>query len=116
MKRLSYRFFFLSLLTEYIKNYPKGGKFIMANKRTLKKSIENICANLFVNAVAFSLYGPTPDKDNADSLAFSIVKLQDNFIRRVSHPEPGMTARAYYKNLWEEFSAQVIEIQDQMSL
>lgn len=93
----------------------KGGIF-MANKRTLKKSIEAICGDLFVNAVAFSLYGPTPDLENAKSLAFSIVKLQDNFIRRVSHPEPGMKAKDYYDNLWTEFCSQVCELQDQISV
>lgn len=88
----------------------------MANKRTLKKSIENICAELFVNAIAFYLYGPTPDKENANSLAFSIANLQDNFIRRVSHPEPGMKAKAYYDQLWKDFCAQVIEIRDQINV
>lgn len=88
----------------------------MANKRTLKKSIEAICADLFVNALAFSLYGPTPDPENAKSLGSSIIKMQDNFIRRISHPEPGMKAKEYYENLWKEFCAQVGEIQDQISI
>ena len=85
------------------------------NKRTLKKRIGAVCAELFVNAVAFSLYGPTPDLENAKSLTFSIVKLQDNYICRVSHPEPGMKAKDYFNNLWEEFTSQVSEIQDQIN-
>ncbi len=115
MKRLPYRFFFLSLLTECIKINNKEVIF-MANKRTLKKSIEAICEDLFVNALAFSLYGPTPDPENAKSLGSSIIKMQDNFIRRISHPEPGMKAKEYYENLWKEFCAQVGEIQDQISI
>ena len=85
------------------------------NKRTLKKRIGAVCAELFVNAVAFSLYGPTPDLENAKSLTFSIVKLQDTYICRVSHPEPGMKAKDYFNNLWEEFTSQVSEIQDQIN-
>jgi hypothetical protein len=42
--------------------------------------------------------------------------MQDNFIRRISHPEPGMKAKEYYENLWKEFCAQVGEIQDQISI
>ena len=65
----------------------------MANKRTLKKSIEAICEDLFVNALAFSLYGPTPDPENAKSLGSSIIKMQDNFIRRISHAHLSPRAR-----------------------
>ena len=86
----------------------------MANKRTLKKAITFICEELFAEGVDISLYGPRPKKD-VEALLFSIVKMQNNYITRVSHPEPGMNAKAYYKDLREKFSAQVSEVLDQLN-
>ncbi len=41
--------------------------------------------------------------------------MEDDFIRRVSHPEPGMLARVYFKDLREKFVAQASEIIDQIN-
>ena len=86
----------------------------MANKRTLKKGINLICADLFAEGVALTLYGPLPKKEG-EALLYSIVKLQNHYITRISHPEPGISAKAYYKDLREKFSAQVSEILDQIN-
>ncbi len=86
----------------------------MANKRSLKKAINQICEELFSEAVAASLYGNTTNKDNADALLVAIIKTQCNYIRRVSHPEPGIAAKVYFKDLREKFAAQASEIADQI--
>ena len=85
----------------------------MANKRTLKRSITLFCEDLLVECVAVSLYGQ--NRDSAEALIFSILKMQDDFIRRISHPEPGMPARVYFKDLREKFTAQAGEIIDQIN-
>ena len=85
----------------------------MANKRSLKRSITLISEELFAECVAASLYGQNPE--SAEALIFSIIKMQDHFIRRISHPEPGIHARVYYKDLREKFAAQVGEIIDQIN-
>ena len=87
----------------------------MANKRTLKRSINLICDELLIECVAASRYGNEKNEDNRDALLYSIVKLQDNFTRRVSHPEPGMAPKQYYKDLKEKFALQVSEIADQIN-
>ena len=87
----------------------------MANKRKLKKRINLICEALFAECVAVSLYGPSPHKENLNAHAFSIVKFQDNAIRRVSHPEPGIPAKKYYNDLREKFAAQVSDVLDQIN-
>lgn len=87
----------------------------MANKRTLKRAINLICEELFTEAIAASLYGNDQHKNNADAVLFSIVKMQANFISRVSHPEPGMSSRTYYQDLREKFSAEVSDIADQIN-
>lgn len=87
----------------------------MANKRSLKKVINLICDELFTECVAASLYGAENNKDNAEALLFSIIKLQSDYVCRVCHPEPGMSAKAYFKDLREKFSAQVSETIDQIN-
>ena len=87
----------------------------MANKRTLKKCINLICEYLFAESVAVSLYGPENDRENAEAVLSSIVKMEDHYIKRISHPEPGIPAKKYYKDLREKFSSQVNEILDQIN-
>ena len=88
----------------------------MANKRILKKKINLICEALFADCVAVSLYGPKGNKDNMEALLFTIVKMQDHYTRRISHPEPGIKPKDYFKDLREKFSAQVSNILDQVDL
>ncbi len=85
----------------------------MANKRSLKRFITLFCEELFTECVAASLYGQ--NRESAEALIFSIVKMQDDFIRRISHPEPGMPANLYFKDLREKFAAQASEIIDQIN-
>ena len=87
----------------------------MANKRSLKRVIHLVCEELFAEGVAVSLYGTETQSESAKSLLYSIIKMEDEFIRRVSHPEPGMKAETYFKDLREKFAAQVSDIVDQMN-
>ena len=86
----------------------------MANKRELKQVINCVCDDLLVEGVAASLYGNDVHKENTEALLYSIVRLQRDFTARVSHPEPGMPPKAYYKDLCEKFAAQVSELADQI--
>lgn len=85
----------------------------MANKRTLKHTISFVCEELLAECIAASLYGH--NKDGAESLIYSVFKMQDNYLRRVSHPEPGLKPRQYYKDLRERFAEQVNELVDQLN-
>ena len=85
----------------------------MASKRHLKQTINLICEELFAECVAASLYGQ--NRESAEALVWSTLKMRNNYIRRVSHPEPGMPAKVYYKDLKEKFSAQVSDILDQIN-
>jgi hypothetical protein len=87
----------------------------MANKRTQKKIINQVCEALFTECIAASLYGAGGPKENADAMLVSIVRMHDDFIRRVSHPEPGMPPRKYFKHLRDSFAAQVSEVIDQIN-
>lgn len=87
----------------------------MANKRVLKKRMKCICEELFVDFVAASLYGNNSKQTESEAILFSIVKLQNNNISRISHPEPGMPAKTYFRDLKEQFNKQVSEILDHIN-
>ena len=87
----------------------------MANKRSLKHAINAICEELFAECIAASLYGAETNKDNAEALLFSILKTQSDFVARVSHPEPGISPKVYFKDLREKFSAQISELVAQVN-
>ena len=86
----------------------------MASKRLLKQRIDLICEELFAECVAGSLYGQ--NRESAKALIFSTLKMQDDFIRRISHPEPGMPQKEYFKRLKEDFVARASEIADQVNI
>jgi hypothetical protein len=85
----------------------------MAKRRILKRSITTICTALFAEGVAASLENEHPE--NANALLSSIIKMESDFVCRVSHVEPGMKPKDYFKDLIEKFNAQVVEIVDQIN-
>jgi len=88
---------------------------VMTNKKDLKKTINYICSELFAECVAASLYSGKPDEEQANAILSSILLLQSNYVRRISHPEPGMSAKAYFKDLVDNFNKQTGEIIDQIA-
>ena len=84
----------------------------MSNKRDLKKTINYICSELFAECVAASLYNGKPEEDNVNALLSSI---QNDYVSRISHPEPGMETQDYFKDLINNFNKQASEIIDQIA-
>mgnify|MGYP000951000217 FL=1 len=87
----------------------------MSNKRDLKRTINYICGDLFTEGIAASLYGEERDNDNTEAILTSILVMHSNYIRRVSHVEPGMPAKVYFNDLKDKFSKEVNEIVDQLN-
>lgn len=87
----------------------------MSNKRDLKRTINYICGDLFTEGIAASLYGENRDNDNTKAILTSILVMHSNYIRRVSHVQPGMPAKVYFKDLKDKFSKEVNEIVDQLN-
>ena len=86
----------------------------MANKRNVKKEINYICSELFAEGVATALYSNNSDQANLDTLLKSLMSMHSDYIMRVSHPEPGMKAKEYYKALVESFNNDVNDFVDQI--
>jgi hypothetical protein len=86
----------------------------MANKRDLKKEINYICSELFAESVATALYSNNSDEANLNTLLKSLMRTHSDYIMRVSHPEPGMKAKEYYKKLIRSFNNDVNDYVDQI--
>ena len=86
----------------------------MSNKRDLKRSINVICDELFAECVAANIYGNLNDEDT-QTLLSSIVAINNEYIRRISHVQPGMKAKDYFRDVTEHFDKQVGEIIDQIA-
>ena len=57
----------------------------MASRRELKKNVNYIAGELFMECLVNSLYVPGTDKTKADELMGRILSVQDEFISRISH-------------------------------
>ena len=87
----------------------------MANKRDLKRSLNYSCSQLFAECVASYLCTDKAEHDTVDATLTSILRVHSDFVRRVSHPEPGMKPKAYYKRLIEDFNQTAGELIDQIA-
>lgn len=86
----------------------------MAKKRDLKRTINYVCNDLFAETIAATLYGNTIDSAAADNLLTTIIATRNDFISRISHPEPGMKPKVYYTHVINGFNAQVSDIIDKI--
>ena len=87
----------------------------MSNKKDLKKTINYICSELFAECVAASLYNGKPNEDSVNALLSSILMIQNDYVRRISHPEPGMRPKDYFKDVIDNFNKQTSEIIDKIA-
>ena len=86
----------------------------MASRKDLKKNVNYIASELFAECLVNSLYVPGTDKAKADELMSVILNVQDEFISRISHTQPG-NVKGYYKKFHEDFNAKVDEIIEAMN-
>lgn len=83
----------------------------MASRRELKKNVNYIAGELFSECLINSLCVPGTDKAKADELMGEVLTMQDEFISRISHTEPG-NVKGFYKKFLIDFNAKVDEIID----
>ena len=73
----------------------------MANKRDLKKSINYIAGDLFQECLVLKLIKKA-DSAKADEILTDILDLQNEFLARVTHPQPGCI-KGFYRKLYSDF-------------
>lgn len=81
----------------------------------MKHNISCVCGVLFAECVASSLYSGKTDNENVKALLASILAMNSDYVKRVSHVEPGMKAKVFFADLHTHFSKQVSEMVDQIA-
>ncbi len=84
----------------------------MNNKRVLKRTINNVFDILASECIAAALYDGKHHGENLNALITSIFSMRKNLVSRISHPEPGMKQKEYYKVLIADYHKDVSEIID----
>lgn len=84
----------------------------MASRRRLKKSINLICDELFVDCVALSMCGQG-DREQLSVLMTEVLTLRDDYVARLSHTEKG-SERLFFKKLRDEFTAKVNDLSERI--
>jgi hypothetical protein len=82
----------------------------MASRKELKKNVNYIAGELFVECLVRRIAEPA-DKKETDRILTRILILQNEFISRISHTEPG-NVKGFYKKFRSDFDAKVNEIID----
>ena len=83
----------------------------MASRRELKKNVNYIAGELFTECLINSMFIPGTDKVKADELMAEVLKMQDEFVTRISHTEQGKV-KCFYNKFSADFKATVNEIID----
>lgn len=83
----------------------------MANRRDLKRKINNVMGILFADCLATKLYVENTNPMLADEILADILRSQNDFITRLSHTEPG-SVKLFYKKFHSDFNTKVADLCD----
>lgn len=86
----------------------------MANRRDLKRAINEVCCDLFAECIAVAVYNNQNRDEDAGVVLALILSVNDDFLSRVSHKEPGLSGKEYFKKVAADFAKQVDEITGQI--
>lgn len=87
---------------------------MVKNRRNLKKFVNCITSELFAETFAIQYYNQEVDRTQLNEVFGRIIKLQNEYLSRVSHTEPG-NAQMYYKKFKNDFNVEVDEIVNQLN-
>ena len=77
----------------------------MANKRELKKSINYVVGDLFQECIILKMVKKS-DNAKVDEVLTDILNLQNEFLARANHPQPG-NVKGYFRKLYIDFGDSV---------
>lgn len=86
----------------------------MAKRRDLKRTINEACYDLFAECIAVAVYNNRDCDGDAGAVLALILSVNDDFLSRVSHKEPGLSGKEYYGKVASDFAKQVDEITSQI--
>ncbi len=81
----------------------------MASKKNLKKNVNYIIGELFTECWVQYKYVSGTNKEEAKNLMTKILTIHNDFISRISHPQPG-NIKGFYQKFHSDFNKQVNEL------
>ena len=82
-------------------------------RKDLKKHINYLCGELLAECMAAAGYSGKDNKLDVENVMLSIARMQNDWICRLSHVEPGST-KLFFKKLKEDMQKRTDEIVDQI--
>jgi len=82
-------------------------------RKDLKKHINYLCGELLAECMAATDFSKKDNKQDVENVMLNIAKMQNDWICRLSHIEPGSTA-LFFKKLKEDMQKRTDEIVDQI--
>ena len=82
-------------------------------RKDLKKHINYLCGELLAECMAAASFTEKDNMQDVENVMLSIAKMQNDWICRLSHVEPGST-KLFFKKLREEMQKRTDEIVDQI--
>lgn len=87
----------------------------MAKRKDLKTGISYLCTELISETVATSLYDSRQNQGNILSTINAIIRMRKDYLSRVSHVEPGMKPKLYFKSIKDSFMRDYEEMLETIS-
>ena len=82
-------------------------------RKDLKKHINYLCGELLAECIAATQFSKKDNRQDIENVMLSILKMQNYWICRLSHVEPG-SKRMFFKKLREDMQKRTDEIIDQI--
>ena len=86
----------------------------MASRRDLKRDISYVIGDIFTECLIYKELVPGTDKAAAEKLIVDLLRIDNEFITRISHTEPG-NAKGYYRTLVKDFQKEITAVIDKLT-
>jgi len=86
----------------------------MASRRDLKRDISYVIGDIFTECLVYKELVPGTDKNEAEKLIVDLLRIDNEFITRISHTEPG-NAKEYYRALVKDFQTEIGKVIDKLT-
>ena len=86
----------------------------MASRRHLKRDISYVIGDIFTECLIYKELVPGTNKDEAEKLIVDLLRIDNEFITRIIHTEPG-NAKKYYSQLVKDFQKSISEVIDKLT-
>lgn len=78
----------------------------MASRKNLKKNVNYIMGELFMEGMITCVHLKKVGNEKTEEILTNILNVQDEFVSRISHTEPG-NVKAFYKKFREDFDKSI---------